>query len=221
MRNDLIPGYKMPPAFCEEICRRYGVNRFGEAIWRVRSCRDRVMFIGGYWDENGRFEYKRTRRYGNQGSWILERYVPAKVFGDPRTWAGRTSNTEGYLNQGAYPVDGVYICTDMFTQPLTPTLVMRAIQSSALGDLADAWMKADVKRQEIDARERKSDESFDREWEMVDSPRRGLTYSGGKRVNEHENLVVQKATEIAAQTGGQFREAKSGFEQIDSLEALQ
>jgi len=173
MRNDLIPGYKMPPAFCEEICRRYGVNRFGEAIWRVRSCRDRVMFI------------------------------------------------EGFLNQGAYPVDGVYICTDMFTQPLTPTLVMRAIQSSALGDLADAWMKADVKRQEIDARERKSDESFDREWEMVDSPRRGLTYSGGKRVNEHENLVVQKATEIAAQTGGQFREAKSGFEQIDSLEALQ
>lgn len=220
MRCDLVPGYKKPPTFCDVICRRYGLNRNGEANWRVRWCPDRVTLFGGYWGESGRFEYKRIRRYGTKQNWILERFVPAKYFGDPATWAGRTSNSEGYLNQGPYPIDGLYICTDIFKEPLTPTLVGRAIQSAALGDLADMWIKADVKRQEVEEMDRLSDERFDREWELIDNPRRGLTYAGGQRLNEHDNLVVEKATEIAAQTGGKFREAKSGFEQISSLEDL-
>src|SRR5580692_2425157 len=133
MRLELVPGWKQPPDFCDAICRRYGVNRDGEALWRVRWCPDRVVLFGGYWDESGLFQYKRTRRYGTQQKWILERYVPAKDFGDPATWGGRTANSDGYLNQGPFPVGGMYICTHIFEDPLTPTLVYRAVQSVALG----------------------------------------------------------------------------------------
>jgi hypothetical protein len=220
MRSDLIPGWKQPPDFCDEICRRYGVNRNGETIWRVRWCSDRFVLFGGYWDESGRFEYKRVRRYGSQQYWILEKYVPSKDFGNPATWAGRTSNSDGYLNQGPFPVDGLYICTHIFKEPLTPTLVYRTVQSVYLGRLATIWTMHDLLLQQADERERESDENFDREWGLIDNPRRGMTFAGGQRLNQDANRIIEKATEIAAATGGQFREATSGFEQIESLEEL-
>lgn len=220
MRCDLVAGHKNPPAFCDAICRRYGLNRDGESVWRVRWCPDRVTLFGGYWDESGRFDYKRVRRYGSQKKWMLEKYVPAKDFGDPATWGGRTANTEGYLNQGPFPIEGTYICTHMFEEPLTPTLVYRTIQSVAYSHLLSTWQIADQMYQQAAEQEKESDERFDREWALIDNPRRGLTYASGRRVNEHDNVVVQKATEIAAQTGGQFREATSGFEQIEDLEKL-
>lgn len=220
MRHDLVPGYKQPPDFCEAICRRYGANRYGELIWRVRWAGDRIKLNGGYWDATGRFEYMRVRRYGEHKVWLLERYVPAKFLGHPQTWAGATSNSEGYLNQGPYPAEGIYICTDIFKEALTPTLVMRAIQATALGDLTTQSMRAEVRRQEIEEKDRESDERFDREWELIDNPRRGTTFAGAQRLNDHDNLVIKKAIEIAAETGGKFRDAKSGFEQLASLEDL-
>lgn len=220
MRHDLVPGHKQPPVFCDDICRRYGLNREGESLWRVIWCPDRVTLFGGYWDDSGLFTYKRVRRYGTQRKWILEKFVPAKDFGDPATWAGRTANRDGYLNQGPFPIDGMYVGTHTFVEPLTPTLVNRTIQSVALGRLASTWQIADLMRQEAEAVEQASDERIDREWELIDNPRRGLTYAGGRRLNEHDNLVVKKATEIAAQTGGRFREATSGFEQIENLDVL-
>ena len=39
-------------------------------------------------------------------------------------------------------------------------------------------------------------------------------------MNENDNLILRKETEIAAATGGQFREATSGFSQVKSLEDL-
>ena len=220
MRIDLVKGYKRPPAFCDVICRAYGVNRSGEPLWRVRCERDRIALFGGYWEGTGQFEYKRTRRYSNDSEWILERYVPAREFGSPESWSSRSSNVEGYLNQGPYPVEGVYICTHRFTQPLTPTLVYRTVQSVAYSHLLDDWTRLDMKRQEIAADEQQKDDTYDREWEMIDSPRRGMTFAGAKRLNQDENRIIEKATEIAAQTGGKFKQAKQGFEQIESLEAL-
>jgi hypothetical protein len=221
MRHDLIAGHKVAPSFCEAICRPYGVNPYGESLWRVVWCPDRVFLLGGYWEANGQFEYRRTRRYGEHKRWILERYVPARVFGDPRTWAGRTANTEGFLNQGPFPDRGIYVCTDIFTEALTPTLVYRTVQSAALGDLLTQYQRLELKAQAEAERERESDERIDKEWELIDNPRRGLSFAGGRRLNENDNLVLKKAGEIAAVTGGKFREATSGFNQVDSLEALQ
>jgi hypothetical protein len=221
MRHDLIPGHKVAPSFCDAICRSYGVNVFNESLWRVVWCPDRVFLLGGYWESNGLFEYRRVRRYGEQQRWILERYVPARVFGDPRTWAGRTSNHEGYLNQGPFPQRGLYVCTDIFTESLTPTLVYRTIQSAALGDLLTQAQRLELKAQAEAEREQASDERIDGEWDTIDNPRRGTSFTGGRRLNQNDDLVLKKAGEIAAITGGKFRQATSGFNQVESLETLQ
>lgn len=221
LRNDLVKAPKHPPTFCASICAEYGTNPYDESLWRVVWMPDRIFFNGGYWNEDGLFQYRKTRRYGTKPQWGLERWVPASAFGDPKTWAQRTMRGEGRMSQGAFPMYGSFLCTQIFTGTLTPFLLKQTLQSLSLGDLRSKYTTRDILLAQSEEKERESDESWDREWELVDNPRRGLTYTaGGRRVNENDNLILRKETEIAAATGGQFREATSGFSQVKSLEDL-
>lgn len=221
LRNDLVKAPKHPPTFCNSICAEYGKNPYGESLWRVIWMSDRIFYNGGFWNEQGLFEYRKTRRYGTKPQWGLERWVPACTFGDPKTWFSRTMRGEGCMSQGPFPMFGMFLCVQLFTGTLTPALLRDTLQSLSLGDLRTKYTTRDVMQAEADERDRQSDENYDREWELVDNPRRGLTYTaGGRRINENDNLILRKETEIAAATGGQFREATSGFGQIKSLETL-
>lgn len=221
LRNDLVKAPKHPPSFCDSICAEFGKNPYGESLWRVVWMPDRIFFNGGYWNEQGVFEYRKTRRYGIKPQWGLERWVPARAFGDPKTWAQRTMSGEGRLNQGAFPMWGSFLCTQLFTGTMSPFLLRQTLQDLSLGDLRTEYTTQEIMKAGTEEKDRRADESWDSEWELIDNPRRGLTYTaGGRRVNENDNLIIRKETEIAAATGGKFREATSGFSQMKNLEEL-
>lgn len=222
-RNDLVRAPKPVPKFCDELCSRYGRNPFGENLYRVVYLPDRVFCNGGYWTEHGLFQYLRQHRYGVKPTWGLERWVPAKAFGSSDTWAERTMvNGEGKLEQGSFPMRGSYICVVPFVGNLTFALVSLTLRELGLGDLKKMGDTRDSILMDAAEKDRLWEEAYDRDWEEIDSPRRGLSYTaGGKRVNQHDNDVLKKETEIAAVTGGKFREAKSGFGQMKDLKELE
>ena len=221
-RNDLVLAPKRPPKFCEEICSQFGKNIYGENLWRVIWMPDRILINGGYWEEDGLFTYRRTRRYGKKPCWGLERYVGGRAFGNPEEWAARTF-TEGRFNQGSFPLHGAFLATAVFTTNLSPQLIKAQLRSVSLGKLAGDFTTRDIILSEYEKKEQADAERLDQEWNDIDNPRRGLTYTaGGQRVNQFDNDVFRKAAEIAANTGGKIRDAgKLGFSQIKDLEELQ
>jgi len=138
----------------ENVARRLanagGLNRYGEANYRVVWGWNRLGWIGGKFedrDEHGEMvrevvELRREPKYAAVNRWHVERWVPPEAYGSPREWYAQTMERAQGRNVpalGPYPERGEYEhCFTIqglngeFVQ-LTPTIVehvARAIEWS-------------------------------------------------------------------------------------------
>ena len=134
----------------EEVERRLavagGLNRYGEANYRVVWGWNRLAWIGGKFedrDEHGDLirevvELRQEPKYGAVNRWHVERWLPPEAYGSPKEWYAQTvehANGRSVPALGPYPERGEYEhCFTIqglhgeFVQ-LTPTIVERVAQA--------------------------------------------------------------------------------------------
>ena len=103
----------------ERVLRAGGLNRLGEANYRVVWGWSRLAWIGGRWvdrDDSGnvireRVELRQEPKYLPHDRWHIERWLPPETFGDRVQWYAQTLEKEdGILIPalGPYPSRGEY-----------------------------------------------------------------------------------------------------------------
>jgi hypothetical protein len=96
-----------------------GVNRYGEANYRVVWGWNRLAWIGGKFedrDERGDLlrevvELRLEPKYPQVNRWHVERWVAPEAYGSPRQWYGQTVERENGVSVpalGPYPERGEY-----------------------------------------------------------------------------------------------------------------
>lgn len=142
--------YEAPTALQARLARAGGVNRYGEANFRVVWGWSRLTWIGGKWtdtDASGnvirrRVEMREIPKYYPFDRWHIERWMPAETYGSPEQWYAETIEREdGILIPalGPYPRRGEY--EHCFTVegaygefiPLSPAIcegIVRAVEFS-------------------------------------------------------------------------------------------
>jgi hypothetical protein len=163
-----------PGEIRERVVRAGGVNRLGEANYRIVWGWSRLAWIGGKWadrDSSGnvireRIELRQEPKYIPHDRWHIERWLPPEAFGTRAQWFAQTMEKEdGILIPalGPYPSRGEY--EHCFTVqgpggeflPLTAAVcdaVVRAIE----------WTRrqpARALRSAIDRREQGSERAWD------------------------------------------------------------
>lgn len=182
------------PTWAGEIVLPYGRNPLGETTFRVVWSGRRVSVIGGYFERNGLFGYRILPRYSGAHGWMLERWIPARHYGTPESWAASTVTPDGRLACGPYPVEGLYECCFRFNDvPLRPDTLaglLRAIFCGRIRTISDI-------RRDLEAMERTEeaalDKEFDEQWDRTHGVRRGLSIgSSGTLVNYSEEIEKHK-----------------------------
>ena len=94
-----------------ESLRKFGVNPYGENLYRIVFAPTRRHMIYGTWPD-GKHEGRMVKRYPQTGNlWIMERWIDAREYCGmtPEQWAERNSIL------GPYPTFGEYeICHEFF-----------------------------------------------------------------------------------------------------------
>ena len=96
-----------------------GMNRYGEANYRVVWGWNRLSWIGGKFedrDEHGKLvkevvELRREPKYAAVNRWHVERWVPPEAYGSPRAWYEQTverADGKSVAALGPYPERGEY-----------------------------------------------------------------------------------------------------------------
>ncbi|MBZ5528940.1 MAG: hypothetical protein LAN71_13695 [Acidobacteriia bacterium] len=153
-----------------------GVNRFGEANYRAVWGWNRLAWIGGKFEERDPqsgalvrevVELRREPKYPQVNRWHIERWVPPKAYGAPRTWYAQTverANGESIPALGPYPARGEYEHCFTLEGPqgefvqLTATIaerIARAIEWSRCQPRA-------ARRESIGERERCEERSYEK-----------------------------------------------------------
>jgi hypothetical protein len=132
----------------DRLARAGGMNRFGDANFRVVWGGSRLSWIGGRWtdrDAHGNvireaIELRQEPKYVPIDRWHVERWLPPEAYGTPDEWAMRTAEVEDGIQipaLGPYPSRGEYEHCFTLSNPdggfmqLSPTVcdwVVRAIQ---------------------------------------------------------------------------------------------
>lgn len=138
--------HEAPEGVAARLAAAGGLNKYGEANYRVVWGWNRLGWIGGKFedrDEQGNLirevvELREEPKYAAVNRWHLERWVPPEAYGSPRTWYAQTvESTDGKSVPalGPYPERGEYEhCFTIegahgeFVQ-LTPTIVERVAQA--------------------------------------------------------------------------------------------
>ena len=138
--------HEAPESVAARLAAAGGLNKYGEANYRVVWGWNRLGWIGGKFedrDEQGNLirevvELREEPKYAAVNRWHLERWVPPEAYGSPRTWYAQTvESTDGKSVPalGPYPERGEYEhCFTIegahgeFVQ-LTPTIVERVAQA--------------------------------------------------------------------------------------------
>lgn len=135
-------------SICDRLARAGGMNRFGEANYRVVWGGSRLSWIGGRWtdrDAHGNvireaIELRQEPKYVPVNRWHIERWLPPETYGSPEEWAIRTMEVENGIRipaLGPYPTRGEYEHCFTLSDPdggfvqLSPTAcdwIVRAIQ---------------------------------------------------------------------------------------------
>ena len=107
----------------EDVARRLrlagGLNRYGEANYRVVWGWSRLTWIAGKWtdrDTGGRLirevvELRQVPKYFPHERWHLERWCAPELYGSPEQWYAQTLEVEGAHSipaLGPYPARGEY-----------------------------------------------------------------------------------------------------------------
>lgn len=108
-----------PREIRERLARAGGLNRLGEANYRIVWGWSRLAWIGGKWadrDASGnvireRIELRQEPKYVPHDRWHIERWLPPETFGSRAEWFAQTVEREdGILIPalGPYPSRGEY-----------------------------------------------------------------------------------------------------------------
>ena len=218
MRADIAGGLPTP-AWVQPLLDPFGRNPFGENIFRVVHSPRRVFLVGGYWEQEGTFGYRRAPRYPRKNCWILERWLPGRHYGSPDTWAQDTINPEGYLSLGPYPSCGLYECCFMFAArtPLIQGVLMNIVKSIYIGRVRTV---SDIREQlaaETKAEEIAWDKQFEEDYDSTHGTRRGLSVSGTSTlVNYQNDLDRYKERLVASGVRLKRKDFKEGFQQFEN-----
>jgi len=115
--------------------------------------------IGGYWNDHGVLEYRLAS--DRRTHWILEKWFPARFWGDPINWVKNGMTPEGYLSNGPYPYRGRYLEVFRFETLPDPGLLLFAARQSTI---ANTRTKTDIRRrleQETDEQAAHRDRGMD------------------------------------------------------------
>lgn len=92
--------------------KRFGVNPFGESLYRIVFKDSRRHLVGKYWPDNGETGYRWVPKYpGVKTAWMLERWNSAWEFTrmSQSEWdRTMTCPISGFLLLGPYPSRGEY-----------------------------------------------------------------------------------------------------------------
>ena len=115
--------------------------------------------VGGFWEDHGVLEYRLAT--DKRQHWILEKWFPARFWGDPHTWIRNGMTPEGFLSNGPYPYRGKYLEVFRFEQVPEPGLMLFAARQAMI---AQTRTKTDIRRrleQEKDATFAERDRELD------------------------------------------------------------
>ena len=103
--------YKPVPEFCERYLRQFGRNPYGEPLYRVvwGEGPTNEIITGGLWFDTDTVEYRRIKS-PNVKKYILQKWLPAEMFGSPQYFYSEASNNidHGFWSDPIYPSRGRY-----------------------------------------------------------------------------------------------------------------
>jgi hypothetical protein len=168
--------HEAPAAICERLARARGLNRYGEANFRVVWGGARLAWIGGRWvdrDAHGNvireaIELRQEPKYIPAERWHIERWMPPEAYGSPEEWFARTVETEDGIRipaLGPYPSRGEYEHCFTLEGPRGEFLPLSAAACDWIVR-AVAWSRRQTRgdgRQAIAAREERRERDWDRD----------------------------------------------------------
>jgi hypothetical protein len=168
--------HEAPAAICERLARAGGLNRYGEANFRVVWGGSRLAWIGGRWvdrDAHGNvireaIELRQEPKYIPAERWHIERWMPPEAYGSPEEWFARTVETEDGIRipaLGPYPSRGEYEHCFTLEGPRGEFLPLSAAACDWIVR-AVAWSRRQTRgdgRQVIAAREERRERDWDRD----------------------------------------------------------
>lgn len=187
---------RLAPAWAQKPLEKFGRNPYGQWNFRVIWGPSRTHLIGGFWEDNGHHEYRRRVKYSLDPKWVLERWRPAPIYGDPRAWESQTLTPDGFLGLGPFPAHGEYECIQAFSTgkgiqgyvPLEPGLIELTARAVVMGKINTYW---DIRRTLHDEelkKERFQDEKFDQMWDEAQLSRPGLSIGPGGAFNKQAEI---------------------------------
>ncbi len=168
--------HEAPAAICERIARAGGLNRYGEANFRVVWGGSRLAWIGGRWvdrDAHGNVirevvELRQEPKYIPAERWHIERWIPPEAYGSPEEWFARTVEIDDGIRipaLGPYPSRGEYEHCFTLEGPRGEFLPLSAAACDWIVR-AVAWSRRQTRRdgrQAIAAREARRERAWDRD----------------------------------------------------------
>ena len=203
-RSDFFPGSIQAPDWCARVLRKFGVNLYGENIFRMAFLPSRCYVVGGYWESDGALEYRLCPRYSvREQKWALERFVPAAWLGSPESWDKLASTVEGYYAIGPYPAHGLFEVCHVFSEgrgiagyvPLEPGSVELAARLIWMGKSLTRYAVRAAALGEEEEKIRKQDEYFEKLLADKSYSRNVATYGMAATYNR-EHLIEDYKTRI-------------------------
>jgi len=226
-RNDQFPGSRRAPAEYQAILSKYGQNLLGENLLRLVWLPSRCYWVGGWWEIENEFGYKRMPKYGIKNQrWAIEKWLPPASYGSPQTWERQTLTPEGYLGVGPFPAYGEYESTAVFSVgagpqgfvPLEPGTVDLQARLIHNGRSRSIWDIRNALRDEQEVKTLQADREFNEMWDSVQHSRKGITigpsghYSEENAINEYKmRLLAQKDSWVDQ------KNFQKGFAQTEEL----
>jgi hypothetical protein len=200
---------------------KFGLNPYGEPHFRVVWGPSRTYIVGGFFVKSGKCEYQRLVKYGKDPKWILERWRPASIYGNPAKWEADTLTPDGFLGLGPFPHRGEYESCMTFTTgkgaqghvPLEPGMVEMAARAVWLGRNCTY---SDIRRVHEDEelkKEREQDERFDEMWDEQQLTREGLSIGAGGAFNKQAEIDDYARRIERANAFVDARKFRNGFKQ--------
>jgi hypothetical protein len=187
---------KLAPQWAQEPLKKFGLNPYGQPNFRVVWGPSRQKLIGGFWEDNGHHEYRRTVKYSLDPKWVLERWRPASIYGDPKTWETQTTTPDGFFGIGPFPAHGEYESVQAFSTgrgisgyvPLEPGLIeitARAVVMGRINSYSD--IRTVLETEEL-AKDRAHDQKIDDIWAEAQLSRPGLSIGPGGAFNKQAEI---------------------------------
>lgn len=162
-----------------------------------------MRIIGGFWEDNGKIEYRLMPQYGNNPRWIMERWRGPSIYGTPWAWNEQTLTPEGLLGIGPFPHRGRFehIATFGLSDsherpikgwagyvPLEAGLVELMARYTWMGRTMTYWQLKREMEDALIAKEREHDRKFDEMWDDRQLTRPGLSLGPGGSFNKQDAI---------------------------------